>query len=126
MILRWPAGVAAGGLSSEPAILMDVAATLLAAAGIDPSQAMDGLDLLGTNADPTKLRTLYWRIDLPGEEAYPHAREQRAVRRGNWKYLWDGYEFLYDLERDPGERENLGHRHPELLAELRTLWNGDW
>ncbi len=126
MILRWPASVAAGGLSSEPAILMDVAATLLATAGIEPSQAMDGLDLLATNADPMKLRTLYWRIDLPGEEAYPHAREQRAVRRGNWKYLWDGYEFLYDLERDPGERENLGYRHPKLLAELRTLLNGDW
>ena len=26
-------------------------------------------------------------------------RAQRAVRRGKWKYLWDGFEFLYDLDR---------------------------
>ncbi len=126
MILRWPAGVAAAGLSSEPAILMDVAATLLAAAGVKPDQAMDGLDLLSTNAEPAKPRTFYWRIDLPGEGGDWPSRAQRAVRRGNWKYLWDGFEFLYDLDQDPGEREDLGYRHPELLTELRTLSKGEW
>jgi hypothetical protein len=48
------------------------------------------------------------------------------VRRRKWKYLWDGLEFLYDLEQAPGERENLGYRHPELLTELRDLSKGDW
>ena len=51
---------------------------------------------------------------------------QRAVRRANWKYLWDGLEFLYDLDQDPGERENLSYKHPELVAKLRSLSNSDW
>lgn len=127
MILRWPAGVAAGSLSSEPVILMDVAATLLAAAGIEPDQDMDGLDLLHAGAAAPESRTLYWRTDLPGEGADWRPRAQRAVRRGKSKYLWDGgVEFLYDLEKDPGERDDLGYRNPELLAELRALSKGDW
>ncbi|MEM7226877.1 MAG: sulfatase-like hydrolase/transferase [Pseudomonadota bacterium] len=126
MILRWPAGVPAGGKVSAPAILMDVAATLLGAAGVVPDQAMDGRDLLGAQDDTEDPRTLYWRIDLPGEGEDWRPRAQRAVRRGSWKYLWDGFEFLYDLERDPGERENLGYRHPDLLKKLRTLSKGDW
>ena len=49
------------------------------------------------------------------------------MRRGAWKYLWDGgFEFLFDLAADPGEREDLGYRNPELLAELRALSKGDW
>lgn len=127
MILRWPASVTAGGVSSEPAVLMDVTATLLAAAGITPDQVMDGIDLLDMEAEPAGPRTLYWRTDLPTVREDWRARTQRAVRRGVWKYLWDGgFEFLYDLTRDPGEREDLGYRNPDLVAELRALSKAEW
>ncbi|GAB5467164.1 MAG: sulfatase-like hydrolase/transferase [Rhodospirillales bacterium] len=123
MILRWPAGLTVGEVASQPTILMDVTATVLAAAGLKPDGPLDGIDLLREEAIT---RPLFWRIDLPGEgEGWP-ARRQRAVRRGQWKYLWDGFEFLYDLERDPGERQNLGYRYPEILAELRALSKSDW
>jgi arylsulfatase A-like enzyme len=127
MILRWPGGVAADAVSSEPGILMDVAATLLAAAGVVPDQPMDGINLLEAAIRGDAPRTLYWRTDLPTVREDWRARTQRAVRRGPWKYLWDGgFEFLYDLTRDPGEREDLGYRHPELKAELRALSKGEW
>lgn len=106
---------------------MDVAATLLAAADIVPDQPMDGIDLLAGARAAEAPRTLYWRTDLPTVREDWRARTQRAVRRGPWKYLWDGgFEFLYDLTRDPGEREDLGYRHPELKAELRALSKGEW
>lgn len=127
MILRWPGGVAADAVSSELGILMDVAATLLAAAGVVPDQPMDGINLLEAAIRKDTPRTLYWRTDLPTVREDWRARTQRAVRRGPWKYLWDGgFEFLYDLTRDPGEREDLGYRHPELKAELRALSKGEW
>ena len=131
MILHWPAGLEAkgetpGSASADPVILMDATATLLAAAGLKSDQAMDGLDLLTDGATSAE-RCLHWRIDLPSLHDNWRARAQRAVRRGKWKYLWDGgFEFLHDLDRDPGERENLGYRHPDLIAELRELAASDW
>ena len=127
MILRWPGQVAAGAVAGAPSILMDVTPTLLAAAGIVPDQPMDGIDLLKAEVAPGGPRILQWRIDLPTVREDWQARKQRAVRRGRWKYLWDGgFEFLYDIEQDPGERENHGYQHPELLAELRALSKSDW
>jgi arylsulfatase A-like enzyme len=130
-ILRWPAGLAARGIapgtvSADPAILMDATSTLLAVAGLEPDQVMDGHDLLSTSAEASE-RCLYWQIDLPSAHENWRARAQRAVRRGKWKYLWDGgFEFLYDLDSDPGERENLGYRYPDLVSELRDLSKSDW
>lgn len=50
-------------------------------------------------------------------------REQRALVRGDWKYLQvDGAEFLFDLGTDVRERANLALRQPERLAELRAAW----
>jgi arylsulfatase A-like enzyme len=127
MILRLPAAVAAAEVSTEPGILMDVAPTLLAAAGLVPDQPMDGIDLLAPGGAPVGERTLFWRIDLPTVREDWLARAQRAVRRGRWKYLWDGgFEFLYDIAADPGERNNLGYRNPALVEEFRALVKGTW
>ena len=49
---------------------------------------------------------------------------QKAVRKGNWKYVLDRYEkleFLFDLDNDPGERQTLAYKHPEVVRELRGL-----
>ena len=62
-------------------------------------------------------RTLFWRM---------RNRYQRAVRRGDWKYLKVAdREFLFDIEFDPRERGDLSQKRPDLIAELRTLWE-DW
>ena len=44
-----------------------------------------------------------------------------AVRSGNWKYLQSntGEEFLFNLDTDPFERNDLSGREPERFQRLR-------
>jgi arylsulfatase A-like enzyme len=117
----WPGHIPAGGVSEQVSITMDLTATCLAAAKVAPApdHPLDGEDLLPVlyGRAPPFERTLYWRMAN---------RAQRAVRRGDWKYLKVGdREFLFDIGWDPRERGNMAKKRPELLAELRTLWE-DW
>lgn len=119
-IVSWPARIPAGRVVDEPVAAMDVFPTFLRAAGGDPARyELDGRDLLPLLVEgaPGPERDLFWEMD-----------RQTAVRRGRWKLVLRGQVVegappeddvhLSDLEADPGERENLRDRHPELAAEL--------
>src|SRR5262249_42900660 len=113
-LLRWPGRLRAGAVSNQVGITMDLTASIVAAARVTPppSYRPDGVDLLPLlEHDRPVERTLFWRIKN-------NARDQKAVRRGRWKYLRDGvgsndgvHEFLFDLATDPGERRDLTQTH---------------
>ena len=132
LLLRWPARLAAGTISSQVGITMDLTASILAAAGVKPpdSYRPEGIDLVGPLQKGTAVdRTLFWRMPpAPGAAGTPPVT-QRAVRRGNWKYVDDrGQYFLFDLRTDPGERHDVAQQHADLVRELRTLvakWEAD-
>jgi arylsulfatase A-like enzyme len=117
-IARWPARIAAGGVSDQLCMTMDWSATMLAAAGVDadPRFPLDGISLMKVFEAPTTSfeRPLHWRMNHRG---------QRALRRGPWKYLRvDGHDYLFDLTADERERANRGPREPERLAAMRADW----
>lgn len=121
MLARWPGRITSGTTSATPVVTMDWTATMLAAAGTPahPEYPLDGIDLQELFADPQwdPHRALYWRM---------LHRDQRAVRRGRWKYLYiGGNEYLFDVVGDARERANLGTREPQRLTELRQAWI-DW
>ncbi|MFI0480192.1 sulfatase-like hydrolase/transferase [Actinomadura sp. 9N215] len=115
-ILRWPAAIRPGQVSHVPVITHDWTATLLDAAGVRPGAAhpLDGHSLvpyLRQGALPPR-RDLFWRT-----------REERALRRGDWKYLRTAAgETLHNLSADPREQADLARRHPALLTDLRAAW----
>ncbi len=123
-LIRWPARVPAGIVSQQVGITMDLTASILSAAGVTPppSHRPEGIDLIPLLEGRRAVeRTLFWRTQAAG-------RLQRAVRRGRWKYLRDGgtrtgggYEFLFDLESDVGERHDLAAAHSIMLREFRKL-----
>jgi arylsulfatase A-like enzyme len=122
-IFRWPGRLPAGRISGQAGITMDLTMSILAATNtpVPPEARLEGRNLLpildGSNA-PAE-RTLFWRINVP-------ARQQRAVRQGDWKLLLDGDDLLlYNLRTDIGERNDLAMTRPELVSRLRQLIS-DW
>lgn len=120
-VVRWPARIAPGGVSEQAVITMDWVPTLLEAAGAMPDTppSFDGMSLLAHLHDPDLVeeRTLFWRMNH---------RQQKAVLRGDWKYLEvDGHRYLFNIRQDARERANLKAREPATLAELSKAWT-DW
>ncbi|MEK6243475.1 MAG: sulfatase-like hydrolase/transferase [Pseudomonadota bacterium] len=117
-IVRWPAKVKAGGVTTQHAISMDWVSTFLEAAGVEPDRSypLDGKSLLNVVQKPNKTfaRDLFWKMLF---------RNQKALRSGDWKYLSvEGDEFLFNLAKDERERANCGKRDPKRLAAMRARY----
>ena len=139
MIARWPGKIEAGATSGQTLSLTDIMATLAAVVDValPNGAAEDSYDmlpvLLGEDGGvPVRRYTLHQTNKL-----------ELAIRRGPWKYLdhkgsggndYDSEKLmayrlkdsapdapgqLYDLETDPGERNNLYFEHPEMVEELK-------
>lgn len=117
-LVSWPGTLPAGLTYPHPLSSLDVAATVQALAGLPEDPTLDGVNVVP------------W---LTGErEGAPHDFlawrwiAQSAIRSGPWKLLRAGErEYLYDLESDPAERENLLENHPEVARRLRAKLT-DW
>jgi N-acetylgalactosamine-6-sulfatase len=121
LVARRPGILPAGVVCGQPAITMDITASILAAAGAKAARPIDGIDVLGhvVRGDPTRARTLFWRARR-GERTW------RAVRDGDLKYvsLADGEKFeehVFDLCSDPAETADLAGQRPADLARLKRL-----
>lgn len=123
MLARCPALFGTGGRTVEEVVAnLDVAPTLLTAAGLAAPAYMAGASLLPL----AQGRQVPWRTELLyeyyWERNFPQTPTVHALRDDRYKYahfhgIWD-LDELYDLENDPHETDNLlarpGH---EALAE---------
>jgi len=125
LIMAW-GGEIREGLESDALVeLVDIAPTLLEAAGIEVPGFMQGrslLPLLGGSSDPHRFRdhVVSEFNDALGSAAIPAPSHGTMVFDGRYKLVLhhgtpEGE--LFDLERDPGEFDDLYH-DPEA-AELR-------
>ncbi|AWW33059.1 N-acetylgalactosamine-6-sulfatase [Echinicola strongylocentroti] len=122
-LVTWPAGIQGGQHYDHPISALDIFPTVLAAADISsPSKPLDGVNLLPflTGQEQKPQRMLYWRYsDGAGY----------AVRDGNYKLVYSGYKedyFLFDLEEDPYEQQDIKAIFPEktqLLKDSYANWN---
>ena len=115
-ILSWP-GVLKPGLFKEPASTLDIAPTVLAAAGAPPTKDLEGVDLkpyLGGKKAGSPHDYIFWR-------ASPSA----AVRSGPWKLIrakradGAGFEtFLFKVGDSQTETKDLAAANPSVVARL--------
>jgi N-acetylgalactosamine-6-sulfatase len=113
--MRWPAGITPASECRQVTMTMDVAPTLLAAAGA-PAGTYDGIDLMpfATGRRNPVPRTVCWR--------YKRAENVRkAIRHGDWKYSDDsGSRALHDIAADPGEQRDLTQERPDVVRDLQA------
>lgn len=123
LIVSWPG--AKPRVEHTPVCSVDFLPTFAEAAGVEPSvyKDVDGVSLLALIRDgkPLASRTLYWH--------YPHYSNQLgkpagAIRQGNWKLveLYEGSQLeLYNLDSDPGEKNDLAQKTPDKVRELHGM-----
>lgn len=129
LLMRLPGGRYGGRRIRTPHSLIDVAPTILALAAPGASaEGFAGASLLpeirGRAPGPADPSVLSMRVNR--KKFYKPFRLRRGdrnlvVRDGRWKAIWNldlGRTELYDLERDPGEREDLAAREPARTARL--------
>lgn len=122
--LRWPARVEAGMKVDRIAAHIDILPTLLDACrtALPRGRKIDGrslMPLLGGRSAGWADRELFFQWHR-GDA--PEAWRACAVRNQRWK-LVDGKE-LYDLESDPGEKQDVAAAQREVAARLRVAYEG--
>jgi arylsulfatase A-like enzyme len=127
LIFTWPDQIEAGKEIHTPVAHIDMLPTLASFMGTSPAGLVDGVDLHEYILEGTPIadRELYWH--------YPHymySNGAEAIRDGKYKYMEfyvDGRKELYDLEFDPGERNNLLEENPEIASKsFRENSIGGW
>jgi uncharacterized sulfatase len=133
IMVRWPAKVKARE-SSALASSIDIAPTLLRAAGGEPPKEMSGLNLLDDAA-------MAGRNSIFGE-CFTHNAVDLDVPAKSLRWRWciqkdlklvlpgpnepDAPVELYDLSMDPQEQRNLATERAEEVLRLRQVIDGWW
>jgi arylsulfatase len=115
MIVHWPARVAAGQRSKALTEAVDIAPTLLEAAGLEVPWFMQGKSLLpmltgAAPADHHKDMVICEFLDAFGKLYAPDRTRATMTFDGRYKMIsYHGHDLfeLFDLEIDPGEFDNL-------------------
>ncbi|HET8547293.1 MAG TPA: sulfatase [Bryobacteraceae bacterium] len=124
MLLHCPEMFRGGSVMNEVVANIDIAPTLLEAAGVAAPANIDGrsfLPLARGRPAPWRQALLY---EYFWERNFPQTPTVHALREARYKYIryhgiWDVDE-LYDLESDPLEMQNLifSRDHQKIAAEM--------
>jgi arylsulfatase A-like enzyme len=134
VILHWD-GHTKAGRYTDLVSTVDLAPTVLAAAGLKAPKAMAGLTVLDTAAGKGALKR-----DAVFGEIYTHTAVRledpranlthRWVRVGDWKLIVpvkkDAKPELYQLADDPHEKTDLAVKHPEVVDRLQKRLAQAW
>jgi arylsulfatase A-like enzyme len=124
LVIRYPRLIKAGSLSEKMAINVDWAPTILDLAGVAVPKGMHGRSLVPIlKGEPVEWRKDWYYHYYEWPDAHK-VRPHRGVRTETHKlihYYEEPQEYeLYDLVKDPQERENL-HGKPEHAELVRKL-----
>jgi arylsulfatase A-like enzyme len=130
-IVRWPGKIPAARTSTELTTMMDLLPTFakLAGGSLPGDRVIDGKDIWPILAGQAGARS-------PHEAFFCYHLDQlQAVRSGPWKLylplknklislgkaMAPSPTLLYDVLADPGEKNDLAEKHPEIVTRLSAF-----
>jgi arylsulfatase A-like enzyme len=130
LLVRYPERVPAGMRVSVPVSTLGVFATVLDLVGVEAKVKPQFPSLLnvieGRPAGGPIVAERFVRGDSKAQGAESPLMRQhtrfRAYREDHWKLVEDseGHTFLFDLARDPREKDDLASSRPEKIAQLQS------
>jgi arylsulfatase A-like enzyme len=122
-LVRFPGHVAPGSVSDRVSGFEDWMPTLLDLAGLQEAipGGVDGISLAPTLLGKSQPPRAFLYREFSGYGG------QQSVRAGNWKAIRTNMSRgnlaieLYNLAEDPGEQNNVGDQHPEVVEKLEKL-----
>lgn len=122
-IVRWPSVVQGSIKTGHVSAFWDVLPTICDIAQIPIPENSDGISFLPTlrqEGRQMKHEYLFW-------EFYEQGGKQ-AIRWGNWKGVRldiknnpDNQMELYDLSKDPEEKNNIAAKYPDIVKEIENM-----
>ena len=127
LIIAWPKQWQKGKTISNVISSMDIFPTLCDRLDITPPSHLDGMNiqsLLSGKDTSLEHETLVW--DTKHETAVRHGKWKLKTANNNDHAHYEMVEvelgtFLFDLEADPGEQNNLAEEYPEIVKELQEI-----
>ncbi len=116
-LVNWPGKIKPGVVDGMMHVT-DMLPTLASVAGTTAakSKPLDGMDMWPTIAEgkPSPRTEVVYNIDPTGG----------AVRQGDWKLVWTTTmpprAELFDIVKDPSEKNNLAEQNPEVVKKLQA------
>ncbi len=125
MIATWPAKIKAGSKTNHISAHYDVLATISDITGFQKPELTDGISflpaLMSNVEKQQKHDFLFWE--------YPEYGGQVAIRMGDWKVVRQNLNNnkkstleLYNLSKDPQEKNNVASEHPEIIKRAANIF----
>jgi tetratricopeptide (TPR) repeat protein len=120
LIIKPPAGQGAGHRTMQPVQHVDLAPTILDLAKAPAPANLRGRSLTplfdgnGSIAETTIYGESWYGLTHFGWS------DLTSIVDGRYRYIHAPREELYDLIRDPGERDNIAAQNPEIVRQLRA------
>jgi uncharacterized sulfatase len=134
IIVRWPGKVPVKRIDT-PVSSIDIAPTILEAAGLGRGRQMKGVNLLDPVevADRREIFGTVFTHDIMDISDPVASLKHRWIIRGRWKLIVphsanirDAAIRLFDIVSDPGETKNFADDRPETVYELYDLIQQWW
>ncbi len=127
MIAWWPGRVPAGYINRSAAHIIDLLPTFLKLAGAEYPKVYKGRKMLPVEGK-SMVPLLFGKSREGHQSLSWYWAENRAIRQGDWKLVWDklveSWE-LYNLGRDRCEAKDLAAEQPDRVAAMASDYF-DW